>query len=107
MIEARLHQEQSCPWPTLQRSATASDDHGPVRRIVRRRIAFPDQVNVAPRFSKVLFPAAPPSLVLFCLQFPHAALLKGTKRPTPGLKPVIDRFISHGQPDSAWAQVPF
>src|SRR5450759_4475345 len=77
MIEARLHLEQSCPQLTLQRSTTApSDDHGPVRRIVRRRITFPDQVIVAPRFSKVLFTAAPPSLVLFRLQPPHGALLK-------------------------------
>src|ERR1039457_1386353 len=92
----------------MQRSTTASsDDHGPVRRIVRRRITFPDQVNVAPRFSKVLFTAAPPSLVLFRLQPPHVALLKGTKRPTPGLRPVFDRLVSRGKPDSAWARVPF
>src|ERR1039457_2212207 len=84
----------------MQRSTTASsDDHGPVRRVVRRRITFPDQVNVAPRFSQVLFTAAPPSLVLFRLQPPHVALLKGTKRPTPGLRPVFDRLVSHGKPD--------
>jgi hypothetical protein len=35
------------------------------------------------------------------------ALLKGTKRPTPGLRPVFDRLVSHGKPDPAWARVPF
>src|ERR1035438_9816088 len=77
--------------------AASSNDHGPVRRIVRRRITFPDQVNVAPRFSKVLFTAAPPGVALFRLQPPHVVLLKSTKRPTPGLRPVFGRFVSHGK----------
>ncbi len=34
-------------------------------------------------------------------------LLEGTNRPTPGLRPVFDRLVSHGKPDSAWARVPF
>ena len=25
----------------------------------------------------------------------------------PGLRPVFDRLVSHGKPDSAWARVPF
>src|SRR5438105_938990 len=93
---------------TFQRTTRASsDDHGPVRRIVCRRITFPDQVTVAPRFPKVLFTAASPSRALFRWQSPHVALLKGTKRPTPGLRPVLGRLVSHGKPDSAWARVPF
>ena len=103
MIKARLDQEQSCPELTLQGATTASsDDHGPVRRIVRSRITFPDQVNVAPRFSKVLFTAASPSHALFRLQPPHVARLKGTKRPTPGLRPVFGRFMA--KPGSAWGR---
>src|SRR5439155_12606247 len=97
-IESGLQQEQPCPLLTLQRSTTASsDDHGPVRRIVCSRITFSDQVNVAPRFSKVLFTAAPPSLALFRLQPLHLARLKNTKQPAQGLKPVFGRFVSHGE----------
>jgi hypothetical protein len=98
MIETRFHQEQSCPQISLQVTTRASsDDHDPVRRIVRRRVAFSDQVNVAPRFPKVLFTAASPGLALFRLQPQHVALVKSTKRPTPGLRPVFGRFVSHGK----------
>jgi hypothetical protein len=108
MIEAWLDQEQSCPEITLQGSTTASsDDHGPVRRFVCSRITFPDQVNMAPRFSKVLLTAASPSLALFRLQPPHLALLKNTKRPAPGFRPVFGSLVSHGKPDSAWGRVAF
>jgi len=67
VVHAFLHYEQACAGSMLlqSRALTATRDHSPILRRVSARIAFPDQVNMPARVSKVLFTAATPCFALF------------------------------------------
>jgi hypothetical protein len=89
------YEEGACASDISLHADTITSSHDYIH-VVRGRIPFPNQVTMSSRFPKVLLTTAAPSFGLFRLLSLHMALLKYTKRPTPGSRTGVRPLYFHG-----------